>query len=46
VQAGRCRARSASANQPVIAYVFGNSGLMFNASLEGTRISKLDLATA
>ncbi len=35
---------SAAATTPVIAYVFGHSGLMFNASLEGTRISKLDLA--
>jgi len=35
---------SAGANQPVVTYVFGNSGLMFNASLEGTRISRIDLA--
>jgi lipid-binding SYLF domain-containing protein len=35
---------SAAANQPVVAYVFGQSGLMFNASLEGARIAKIDLA--
>lgn len=30
-------------NAPVLAFVFGNTGLMANASVEGTKISKLDL---
>jgi lipid-binding SYLF domain-containing protein len=32
--------------KPVIAFVFGNSGLMANLSLEGTKVSKLDLPPA
>ena len=31
---------------PVVAFVFGTSGLMANLSLEGTKVSKLDLAPA
>lgn len=32
-----------TATKPVIAFVFSNTGLMFNLSLEGTKVSKLDL---
>jgi lipid-binding SYLF domain-containing protein len=30
-------------NKPVVAFIFGNTGLMGNLSLEGTKVSKLDL---
>jgi len=33
-------------SKPVIAFVFGNSGLMGSLSLEGTKVSKLDLTPA
>lgn len=31
-----------SIKDPVVGFVFGNEGLMYNLSLEGTKISKLD----
>jgi len=30
-------------NKPIVAFLFGNAGLMANLSLEGTKVSKLDL---
>jgi lipid-binding SYLF domain-containing protein len=33
----------ASAGKPIVAFVYGNTGLMYNLSLEGTKVSKLDL---
>ena len=30
-------------NKPVVAFIYGNTGLMANLSLEGTKVSKLDL---
>jgi lipid-binding SYLF domain-containing protein len=30
-------------NKPVVAFLYGNTGLMYNLSLKGTKISKLDL---
>ena len=33
----------ASANKPIVAFVFGNTGLMADLSLQGTKVSKLDL---
>tara|TARA_B000000557_G_C20798479_1_gene454386 strand:+ start:1825 stop:2040 length:216 start_codon:yes stop_codon:yes gene_type:complete len=29
-------------NQPIVAFIFGNQGLMANLSLEGTKISKIE----
>ncbi|MFO7726456.1 MAG: YSC84-related protein [Oceanipulchritudo sp.] len=29
-------------NQPVVAFIYGNKGLMYNLSLEGTKINKID----
>ncbi|NDV61123.1 hypothetical protein G0Q06_01525 [Puniceicoccales bacterium CK1056] len=29
-------------NQPVVGFIFGNKGLMYNLSLEGTKISKIE----
>lgn len=29
-------------NQPVVAFVYGNKGLMYNLSLEGTKINKIN----
>ncbi len=29
-------------NQPVVGFIFGNKGLMFNLSLEGTKFSKIE----
>jgi lipid-binding SYLF domain-containing protein len=34
---------SKTANSPVIGFVLTNSGLMFNLSLNGTKVSKLDI---
>lgn len=31
-----------SIKDPIVGFVFGNEGLMFNVSLEGTKISRLD----
>jgi len=36
-------AQTSNAATPVVAYLFGNTGLMFNASVEGTKVSKLDI---
>ena len=33
---------STNLNQPVVAFVFNNKGLMYNLSLEGSKISKID----
>jgi lipid-binding SYLF domain-containing protein len=33
-------------NKPIVAFVFGESGLMGNLSLKGTKVSKLDLPAA
>ena len=33
-------------NKPIVAFIFGNSGLMANLSLSGTKVSKLDLPAA
>jgi lipid-binding SYLF domain-containing protein len=33
-------------NKPVVAFIYGNTGLMGNLSLEGTKVSKLDLPPA
>jgi len=30
-------------NKPIVAFLFGNAGLMANLSLQGTKVSKLDL---
>jgi lipid-binding SYLF domain-containing protein len=32
---------SATINQPIVGFVFGQSGLMYNLSLEGAKISRL-----
>ena len=32
---------SKTVNEPVVAFVFGNKGLMYNLSLEGSKISKI-----
>jgi len=37
---------AARLGKPVLAFVFGNSGLMGSLSLEGTKVSKLDLPPA
>jgi lipid-binding SYLF domain-containing protein len=29
-------------NQPVVGFIFGNKGLMFNLSLEGTKFSRIE----
>jgi len=34
---------SSTVGQPVIAFVFGNSGLMYDLSLQGTKVTKIDL---
>lgn len=31
-----------SINQPIVAFIFGNKGLMYNLSLEGSKLSKID----
>lgn len=36
-------ASTAAPRSQVVVFVFGNSGLMFNASLAGTRVTRLDL---
>lgn len=33
----------ATATKPIIAFVYGNTGLMYNLSLQGTKVTKLDL---
>jgi lipid-binding SYLF domain-containing protein len=33
---------SATINQPIVGFVFGQSGLMYNLSLQGSKITKLD----
>ena len=33
-------------NKPIVAFLFGNTGLMANLSLSGTKVSKLDLPAA
>jgi lipid-binding SYLF domain-containing protein len=33
-------------NKPIVAFLFGNTGLMANLSLSGTKVSKLDLSAA
>lgn len=33
---------SKSINEPVVAFVFGNKGLMYNLSLEGSKITKIN----
>jgi lipid-binding SYLF domain-containing protein len=33
-------------NKPVVAFIYGNSGLMADVSLKGTKVSKLDLPAA
>jgi lipid-binding SYLF domain-containing protein len=33
---------SATLNQPIVGFVFGQSGLMYNLSLQGAKITKLD----
>jgi lipid-binding SYLF domain-containing protein len=33
-------------NKPVVAFLYGNAGLMASLSLEGTKVSKLDLSGA
>jgi lipid-binding SYLF domain-containing protein len=37
------RVDTSTATQPVVGFVLTNAGLMFNLSLEGTRISKLEI---
>jgi lipid-binding SYLF domain-containing protein len=36
--------QATTAQKPVVIYVFGATGLMFNASVQGSKIDKLDLA--
>jgi lipid-binding SYLF domain-containing protein len=36
-------AQAATTPKPVVIYIFGATGLMFNASVEGSKIEKLDL---
>ena len=31
-----------SLNQPIVAFIFGNKGLMYNLTLEGSKLSKID----
>ena len=33
---------SGTLNQPIVGFVFGQAGLMFNVSLEGSKVSKLE----
>jgi lipid-binding SYLF domain-containing protein len=33
-------------NKPIVAFIYGNAGLMAGVSLKGTKVSKLDLAPA
>ena len=33
-------------NKPIVAFLYGNAGLMAGVSLKGTKVSKLDLASA
>jgi lipid-binding SYLF domain-containing protein len=35
-----------TANQPVVALIYGNAGLMYDLSLNGTKVSKLDISGA
>jgi len=37
---------AAQLNKPIVAFVFGEAGLMGNLSLQGTKVSKLDLPPA
>jgi lipid-binding SYLF domain-containing protein len=37
------RLDTSSVTQPVVGFVLTNSGLMFNLSLEGTKVSKLEI---
>ncbi len=34
---------SATLTQPVLAFVYGNEGLMYDASVQGTKVSKIEL---
>jgi lipid-binding SYLF domain-containing protein len=34
---------AATLNKPILAFIYGNSGLMANLSLKGTKVSKLEL---
>ena len=38
---GQASLNSATINQPIVGFVFGQSGLMYDLSLEGAKISKL-----
>lgn len=33
---------SATVNQPIVGFVFGQAGLMYNLSLQGSKVSKID----
>jgi lipid-binding SYLF domain-containing protein len=33
---------SKSINQPIVAFIFGNKGLMYNLTLEGSKLSKIE----